>query len=53
MIVQVFPIYGFNVGFNYWCSDFELETASDEETEHLFQLMFGIFGLSLHLWRQK
>jgi hypothetical protein len=28
------------------------ELASDEnETEHLFQLMVGIIGVSFHVWR--
>ena len=50
MYLQVIPIYGFIVGFNYWNS--KMDDIEDNETEHLFQLMIGIFGISFHLWKK-
>lgn len=50
MYVQMFPIYGFMVGVNYWNSTMDPDVISDE-TEHLFQIMFGVIGISFHVWR--
>jgi len=51
MYIQFFPIYGFTVGFNYWNSD--MDGVEAEETEHLFQIILGIIGISIHIWRSK
>jgi len=51
MYIQLFPIYGFMVGFNYWNTKMEIEDDNLEETEHLFQLMIGIIGISFHIWK--
>lgn len=54
MYVQFFPIYGFTVGFNYWNSNLdEYQDEEEIETEHLFQIIFGIVGMSIHIWRKK
>ena len=39
MYVQLFPIYGFMVGVNYWNTNFDTDEETDE-VEHLFQIMF-------------
>lgn len=52
MYIQLFPIYGFMVGFNYWNTNMDIFEGEElDETEHLFQLMIGIFGISFHFWR--
>ena len=51
MYVQFFPIYGFMVGLNYWNTTMDQETEG-QETEHLFQVMLGIIGISFHHWTQ-
>ena len=51
MYIQLFPIYGFMVGINYWNSNMEELVSDQDETEHLFQLMVGIIGISFHIWR--
>ena len=51
MYIQLFPIYGFMVGINYWNSNMEELASDQDETEHLFQLMVGIIGISFHIWR--
>lgn len=55
MMVQLFPIYGVMLGFNYWNTSLDQfeEEEDNEETEHLFQIMFFIIGISLHFWTQK
>jgi|TARA_R110001632_G_scaffold1979_4_gene8877 hypothetical protein len=55
MYIQFFPIYGFTVGFNYWNSNLDEFEGEDEETEteHLFQIILGIVGMSIHIWRSK
>ena len=53
MYVQFFPVYGFMVGFNYWNSNDEFEDEDETETEHLFQIIFGVVGMSIHIWRSK
>jgi len=54
MYVQFFPIYGFTVGFNYWNSSMDVFEPDDQpETEHLFQIILGIIGISIHIWRKK
>lgn len=50
MYVQMFPIYGFMVGVNYWNSTMDEDIIADE-TEHLFQIMIGIIGISFHVWK--
>lgn len=50
MYIQMFPIYGFMVGVNYWNNKMESDEDLDE-TEHLFQVMLGIIGVSFHIWR--
>jgi hypothetical protein len=49
MYLQFFPIYGFMIGFNYWNSD--MDDILQDETEHLFQIMIGIIGISFHYWK--
>jgi len=51
MYIQTFPIYGFMVGLNYWNSKMDYLTNDDEETEHLFQILIGVIGISFHFWR--
>lgn len=54
MMVQLFPIYGVMLGFNYWNTSLDqFEEEDNEETEHLFQIMFLIIGISFHFWSQK
>jgi hypothetical protein len=50
MYIQFFPIYGFMVGVNYWDTDMSEEHPEDEEKERLFQIMFGLIGISFHWW---
>lgn len=52
MYLQLFPIYGFMVGVNYWCSDMDEDLITTEK-EHLFQIMIGIVGISFHVWREE
>ena len=49
MYLQIFPIYGFSVGFNYW--NYTMDEIESDETEHLFQILIGIIGISFHVWR--
>jgi len=49
MYLQFFPIYGCMIGFNYWNNRIDGDETSNE-TEHLFQFMFFIIGISFHLW---
>ena len=51
MYLQIFPIYGFSVGFNYWNS--KMDDVESDETEHLFQILIGIVGISFHVWRKE
>lgn len=51
MYVQFFPIYGFMVGLNYWNTTMD-QDVEGQETEHLFQIMLGIIGISFHHWTQ-
>jgi nitrogen fixation-related uncharacterized protein len=54
MMVQLFPIYGVMLGFNYWNTSLDqFEEEDNAETEHLFQIMFFIIGISCHFWTQK
>ncbi len=55
MYVQLFPIYGFMIGLNYWNTTMDQEDGETalEETEHLFQVMLGIVGISFHNWTQN
>jgi len=54
MYIQIFPIYGLTFGFNYWNSDMDgFEDEELFETEHLLQVLIGIFGISFHIWRSK
>ena len=50
MYIQFFPIYGLNVGVNYWDSDMD-DLMEHQQKEYLIQIMFGIVGISLH-WRK-
>lgn len=50
MYVQIFPIYGLNVGVNYWDSDMD-DSTEREQKEYLIQVMFGIIGISFHWWK--
>lgn len=50
MYVQLFPIYGLMVGVNYWNS--KMDDDSVGETEHLFQILIGIIGISFHVWKE-
>lgn len=55
MYVQFFPVYGLMVGFNYWnttMDEFD-DPESDEEVEHLFQILIGIIGISIHVWKSR
>ena len=49
MYLQIFPIYGFMVGVNYWNST--MDGIEENETEHLFQILIGIIGVSFHYWK--
>lgn len=49
MYIQFFPIYGFMVGFNYWNSS--MDEIEEDETEHLFQVLIGLIGISFHYWK--
>jgi hypothetical protein len=51
MYLQLFPIYGLMFGVNYWNTTMDDEPAL--ETEHLFQIMIGIIGISFHYWTQN
>ncbi len=51
MYFQLFPIYGFSVGFNYWNS--KMDEIESDETEHLFQFLIGVIGISFHVWRKE
>lgn len=54
MYMQFFPIYGFMFGFNYWNTTFDDFIDPEEtETEHLFQIMVGVLGISIHVWKSK
>jgi hypothetical protein len=50
MYVQMFPIYGFMLGINYWNSDMS-DNGVGSEGEHLIQIMIGIIGISFHFWK--
>jgi hypothetical protein len=52
MYVQLFPIYGLMVGVNYWNSKMDGDDDSAGETEHLFQILIGIIGISFHFWKE-
>jgi hypothetical protein len=52
MYLQFFPIYGFMVGVNYWSNRLDGDEQS-VETEHLFQVMFFIIGVSFHIWVRR
>lgn len=52
MYVQLFPIYGFMIGVNYWNTNFDTDEETDE-VEHLFQIMFFIIGISFHFWKPR
>lgn len=49
MYIQFFPIYGFMVGVNYWNSS--MDELEGGETEHLFQVLIGLIGISFHYWK--
>lgn len=51
MYIQFFPIYGLSFGFNYWNSD--MDDLEGDEIEHLFQILIGVFGISLHIWKSR
>jgi hypothetical protein len=51
MYIQLFPIYGFNVGINYWDTDMSEDHPEGEPKEYLIQFMFGIIGISVHWWK--
>lgn len=54
MYVQLFPVYGLMLGFNYWNTTMdEFEDEEAEEVEHLFQFIIGIIGISVHVWKSK
>jgi hypothetical protein len=54
MYIQFFPVYGLMLGFNYWNTNMdEFEDEGAEEIEHLFQLIIGVIGISIHVWRSK
>lgn len=53
MYLQLFPIYGFMLGINYWNSDLSDVPPDGGEKEHLLQFMFGLIGVSLHWWREQ
>jgi hypothetical protein len=52
MYVQFFPIYGFMLGINYWNTTMDQDYI-DGEVEHLFQIMIGIVGISIHTWTEE
>ena len=54
MYVQFYPVYGFMVGMNYWNSNMEgFHLSESEDTEHLFQILIGVIGISFHVWREE
>lgn len=52
MYVQLFPIYGFALGVNYWDTNMKLdeEKEEDEQPEYMIQIFIGIFGISINWW---
>lgn len=50
MYIQLFPIYGFNVGINYWDNSLNEDYNDGDEKEYLIQFMFGLIGISIHWW---
>lgn len=51
MYVQLFPIYGFTAGVNYWNSNMDTDIDPNAEVEHLVQILIGFVGISFHFWR--
>jgi len=43
--VEIFPLYGLAIGFNYYSS--EMEDFEVEQPYKLYQLMFLFFGVSI------
>jgi hypothetical protein len=53
MHVQIFPIYGFTFGVNYWDTHMLPEDdphPEDLSPEYLIQIFIGVFGISFHWW---
>lgn len=51
--VNFFPIYGVMIGFNYWNENLSEYENENKDTQHLIQIMFLLFGISIVWYEPK
>jgi len=50
--INIFPIYGAMIGFNYWNEDMDEYEKKHADTQHMVQFMFILFGFSI-IWYEQ
>jgi hypothetical protein len=51
--VNFFPIYGAMIGVNYWNENLSEHKNENPNTQHLIQIMFLLFGISIVWYEPK
>jgi len=49
LAITFFPIYGLTIGINYIDSDLQGLERTDGMREHVFQILFFVFGFNI-IW---